>query len=298
MILKGKSFDIHINNLVFVVVPLLFIAGFGMEYLIAFASIAFHELGHIAAARARGCGVKRVTLTFVGLSVIIDEDGLSRRDSFLIFSAGPAANLLLSILSYGFASLLRQPSTILNFFFYSNVCLAVFNLIPAIPLDGGRILRELLARRRGYISAGRNIRKLAFVFSTVFIALGAYQLSYNRTNFSLLVIGIYIMVLLFTGKMEAALMNIKQIIYRRSRLLKKGIYSARDLVAMESTPVNEVLKSMDFDSFHFIFVLDGNLKLIGIFNENEIMEGIVENNTDITFGELLKSSGKGKLIDI
>ena len=298
MILRGKRIDIHLSNLVFAAVPLLLFTGFGMEYLIAFTSIALHELGHIAIARARGCRVKRVNITLVGLSVVIDEEGLSRRDSVLIFSAGPAANLLLSALSYSVAGLLQHPLAILNFFFYSNICLAAFNLIPAIPLDGGRILRELLAGRTGYISAGRSLRKLAFVLSTAFIALGAYQLAYTRTNFSLLVIGLYIMVLLFTGKMEAALMNIKQIIYRRSRLLKKGIYPARDLVAMESTPVNEILKSMDFDSFHFIFVLDGNLKLIGIFNENEIMEGIVNNSTDITFGELLKSMGKGKLIDI
>ena len=298
MILRGKRIDIHLSNLVFAAVPLLLVTGFGMEYLVAFASIAFHELGHVAAARARGCRLKRVSLTLVGLSVAINEEGLSRRDSFLIFSAGPAVNLLLSALSYGVAGLLQYPPAILNFFFYSNISLAVFNLIPAIPLDGGRILRELLAGRTGYISAGRSLRKLAFVLSTTFIALGAYQLAYSRTNFSLLVIGFYIMVLLFTGKMEAAMMNIKQIVYRRSRLLKKGIYPARDLVAMESTLVNEILKSMDFDSFHFIFVLDENLKLIGIFNENEIMEGIVENSIDITFGELLKTMGKGKLIDI
>lgn len=298
MILRCKRVDIHISNLVFAAVPLLLFAGFGMEYLVAYASIALHELGHIAVARARGYRLERVNLTVVGLSAVISEEGLSKRDSLLIFSAGPAVNLLLSVLLYGFAGLPEQPLSILNFFFYSNICLAAFNLIPAVPLDGGRILRELLAGRIGYISAGKSLRKLAFVLSTAFIALGAYQLAYNRSNFSLLVIGLYIMVLLFTGKMEAALMNIKQIIYRRSRLLKKGIYPARDLVAMKSTPVNEILKCMDFDSFHFIFVLDENLKLIGVFNENEIMEGIVDNRTDITFGELMKSMGKGKLIDI
>jgi stage IV sporulation protein FB len=297
VILKGKRVDIHLSNLVFAAVPLLLVTGFGMEYLVAYASIALHELGHIAVARIRGYRLERINFTFVGLSAVIDEAGLSKHDSFLIFSAGPAINILLAALLYGFAGF-EQPLSILNFSFYSNICLAAFNLIPAIPLDGGRILRELLAGRIGYISAGKSLRKLAFVLSTAFIALGAYQLAYNRSNFSLLVIGLYIMVLLFTGKMEAALMNIKQIIYRRSRLLKKGIYPARDLVAIKSTPVNEILKCMDFDSFHFIFVLDEDLKLIGIFNENEIMEGIVDNRTDITFGELMKSMGKGKLIDI
>lgn len=298
MKIRAKRIDIHISNLVFAAIPLLLVTGFGAEYLIAFASIAAHELGHIAAARARGCRLERVSLTPVGFSVVIDEKGLSRHDLFFVFSAGPAVNLLLAVLSYIGAGLFQSPASMLKFFFLSNISLTVFNLIPAIPLDGGRILRELLAGRMGYISAGKNLRILAFVLSAAFIVLGAYQMGYSRINFSLLLIGIYIMVLLFMGKMEGALMNIKQIVYRRSRLLKKGIYSARDLVAMKSTPVNEILKNMDFDSFHFVFVLDENLKLIGFFNENEIIEGLLDNNADITFGELLKKTGKGKIVDI
>lgn len=298
MRIRTKGISIHISNLVFVAVPLLLVTGYGMEYLVAFASIAAHELGHVAAARLRGHGLKAVSLTPVGLSAAIEEKGLTGRDSIFVFSAGPAVNLLLAALSYGAAAMPGLRLDLPNLFFYSNICLAAFNLIPAVPLDGGRILWELLAGRMGYRSAGKKLRALAFALSTLFIALGAYQLAASGTNFSLFVIGLYIMILLFTGKTEAALMNIKQIIYRRSRLLKKGIYPARDLVAMKSTPVNEILKNLDFDSFHFIFVLDDNLKLIGIFNENEIMEGIAEHSSDITFGELLKTMEKVKIIDI
>jgi stage IV sporulation protein FB len=298
MNIRSSRIDIHISNFIFALMPLLLFTGLGAEYLVAFASITVHELGHVAAARIRGYRLERISFTPIGLSIAIHEEGLSRLDSLLIFSAGPAVNLLIAALSYGAAGLLHPATGALDFFFYSNICLAVFNLMPAMPLDGGRILRELLAARIGYMAAGKSLRILAFALSTAFIALGAYQLADGRMNFSLFIIGFYILVLFFTGKMEAALMNIKQIVYRRSRLLKKGVYPARDLVAMSSTPVSEILKSLDFDRFHFIFVLDEKLKLVGIFNENEVMEGIVGGSADITFGELLKIMGKGKLIDI
>ena len=84
-------------------------------------------------------------------------------------------------------------------------------------------------------------------------------------------------------------MNMKQIIYRRSRLLKKGIYPVRDLVVMKSVFLGDTVKSMDFDRFHFIYVLDDNLKLLGVFSENDIMESMLRNNGDITFEELIKN---------
>lgn len=292
----GK-FELHIGNLVFVVLPLLFLTGLLAEYLVAFVSIALHEFGHMAAAMARGCRPARMNVTPLGLSVVLDEKELTKSDSLLIFSAGPAVNILLAVLWRIAAHILDLPPG-RSFFFSTNLCLAVFNLIPAIPLDGGRILWELLAGRTGYRLAGKISRIAAFVLSAALIAAGLSGIAGGGVNFSLSLAGLYIMLLLYSGKMEAALMNIKQIVFRRSRLIKKGIYPARDLVAMKSTPVSEILKDMDYDRFHFVYVLDDNLKLIGIVNESELMDSLTGGSPGITFGELLGTMGKGRLIDI
>ena len=87
-------------------------------------------------------------------------------------------------------------------------------------------------------------------------------------------------------------MNVKSIIYRRSRLLKKGVYQARDLVVLKTTMVSEIIKNMDFDRFHIIHVLDDDLKLVKSLTEQEIMDAIFENSADITFGELVKKAGE------
>jgi stage IV sporulation protein FB len=90
-----------------------------------------------------------------------------------------------------------------------------------------------------------------------------------------------------TGRMESALMNIRQIVYRRSRLIKKGVYPARDLVVMKSVKLGDSLKSMDFDRFHIVYVLDDDLHILGLLTESEIMDALAANCDDITFGQLL-----------
>lgn len=84
-------------------------------------------------------------------------------------------------------------------------------------------------------------------------------------------------------------MGIREIIYRRSKLVRRGIYAARDLVVMRDTLLRESLKSMDFDRFHIVYVLDDDLHIIGTYTENEIMDALAEHDDDITFGQLIEA---------
>lgn len=281
--------EIQISIFIIAVPLLLFFAGCLKEYATAFFSIALHETGHMAVARFYGYRIGSVKLTPVGFSLSINDRDCSRVNSIKIYSAGPVVNLLFfcaaSLAAFVFPALSRY----FNLLSATNLYLALFNLIPAFPLDGGRILLDILAGSMGLHAAGRLIRRLAMISSIAMLLLGAYQLYIAAFNFSLVIIGIYIIILLKTGRMESALMNIRQIIYRRSRLMKKGIYPARDLVVVKSTQLSETLKNMDFDRFHLVYVLDDNLRLLRVFTENEIMDAIAGGGDNMTFEQLLES---------
>ena len=289
MRIKVKGADINISIFIFAVPPVLLFTGWLDEYAVAFFSIAVHEIVHIAVARLYGCNTGEIRITPVGFSVSIHDRDCSRRESLAIYSAGPASNLLLftaaSLAAYVFPAFESQ----LHLVSVTNIFLAVFNLIPAFPLDGGRILLDLLAGRMGLLAAGRLTRRLAWVLSSILLLYGAWQLYVSAFNFSMIIIAIYIIVLIITGRMESAFMNIRQIIYRRSRLLKKGIYPARDLVAIKSTLLSDTLKNMDFDRFHLVYVLDDHLRLLHVFTENEIMDAITAGGDGITFEQLLSA---------
>jgi stage IV sporulation protein FB len=126
------------------------------------------------------------------------------------------------------------------------------------------------------------------VISALLILLGIVQFFSGSYNISLFIVGLYALFSSKALRMEAALMNIKDIIYRRSRLLKKGIYQARDLVVLKGAQLGETIKAMDFDRFHVVYVLDDNLKIVGMFTEQEIIDELLKTDTDPTFEEFMK----------
>ena len=96
-----------------------------------------------------------------------------------------------------------------------------------MPMDGGKIAFELASARIGSYKAHKYICYVSYVLSVFFIIIGFVLVSYNMANFCLMLIGIFIFGELKSFKREVAIMNMKDVIYRRSRLLKKHISGQR-----------------------------------------------------------------------
>ncbi len=127
-----------------------------------FLSVFGHELSHALMARGEGIEIEEIVLhPFGGLARLRSEPD-SPRAEFRIAVAGPAASLLFSLFSFaamGLARLggFRTTAAIFMFVGFSNLLLAVFNLFPGYPLDGGRVLRAALWRRGGDIAEATRI---------------------------------------------------------------------------------------------------------------------------------------------
>ncbi len=139
-----------------------------------FVSVVIHELGHAVTARIFKVKTKDITLWFLGGVAQLEDMPRKRGAEAIIAIAGPITSLLLA----GCFELLRQglaggaaPLFVLSYLAITNVVLAVFNLLPALPLDGGRVLRSLLALRLPYLRATRisaNISRLLAVILGIF----------------------------------------------------------------------------------------------------------------------------------
>jgi Zn-dependent protease/CBS domain-containing protein len=151
-----------------------------------FLCVLLHEFGHIFTARAFGVPTPYVTLLPIGgvaqLEHIPEEPG----QEFLIAIAGPLVNVVVTILLVAFAGATLQTSAaagldnthipMINRLAAVNLFLAVFNMIPAFPMDGGRVLRALLATRFGYV---RATEIAAVIGQFVAFVLGFVGLMYN-----------------------------------------------------------------------------------------------------------------------
>ena len=115
-----------------------------------FLSIIFHELTHSLVARRYGVSMKEITLFIFGGVAHMEGEPSSPKAEFMIAIVGPISSFLLAIFSfllYELGIISGWPVTItgiLNYLSWLNMILAVFNLMPAFPLDGGRILRSAL----------------------------------------------------------------------------------------------------------------------------------------------------------
>ncbi|HEY0404950.1 MAG TPA: site-2 protease family protein [Pyrinomonadaceae bacterium] len=127
-----------------------------------FLSVFGHELSHALAARGVGIETEEIVLhPFGGLARLRSEPD-SPRAEFRIAVAGPLASLLFSLFSFGAMAVARMggyrtTAAIFMFVGFSNLLLAVFNLFPGYPLDGGRVLRAALWRRGGDIAEATRI---------------------------------------------------------------------------------------------------------------------------------------------
>jgi Zn-dependent protease len=155
-----------------------------------FGSILLHELGHAMEARRHGIGTTHITLWMFGGIAGLERDSRTAGEEFKVAAAGPAVTAALAIVCLGLGYLSQGSAftdalayergadvspwaTIVAFLAYMNVIILAFNLIPAYPLDGGRIARAIAWRWTGDRERATTIAaRLGQGFAMLFIAIG------------------------------------------------------------------------------------------------------------------------------
>ena len=150
-----------------------------------FVSLLLHELAHSLVAQARGLKVKAITLFALGGVSQIEDEATDPKTEFWVAIVGPIASLIIGLVCLTIAPGLgwrrsSQPvsavSAVLFWLGYINVSLAVFNLIPGFPLDGGRVLRSIIwAITKNADRATRIAARVGQVVALLFILDGIWQ---------------------------------------------------------------------------------------------------------------------------
>ncbi len=154
-----------------------------MSTIFLFGSVLLHELSHSFVAQAQGIPVSSITLFVFGGVSNIQREPATARDEFLMALAGPAVSLLIGLVAYGLLRVADHgvPSTVRGFLLamaFYNVSLAIFNLIPGFPLDGGRIFRAIVWSVTGSLRQATQVATAVghafaylFIFGGLFLAL-------------------------------------------------------------------------------------------------------------------------------
>lgn len=201
--IRGIPIRVHIS--LWILLPIIAMTGpyppipWGLVFAASlFACVALHELGHALVALSKGVRVRDILLLPIGGVAQMEEMPSEPRDEIRIAAAGPAVSLLLALifgfigmllmLSFGPQAVLRAPvlSLPIQLAFF-NLILALFNLAPSFPMDGGRIFRAWMTPRVGKVEATRRAAKIGRIMAVAFGLVGLFSM-----NFFLIAIAVFI----------------------------------------------------------------------------------------------------------
>ena len=200
-----------------------------------FASVTLHELGHTLVALRNGRKVRSITLMLLGGISQIEGNSHEETDDESkdgwIAAIGPAVSLMLAVILFAGHEFVAQPDAKFGLFYLSqlNMTIAVFNMIPAYPLDGGRVLRAFLSHRMGHVRATGAAIALSKGFAMAFAIFGA--LSFN-------LILILVAIFIYSACVyEARMLQIRQMLLgvRASELMHNPIAKITGATSVDQT---------------------------------------------------------------
>ena len=178
------------------------IAMYIVTVLALFVCVVLHEYGHALTARKYGVQTRDIILSPIGGVARLEKMPEKPMQEFVIAIAGPLVNVAIALFLFLLFLLLglpdpigieegisnfQKPINLLRTLLYINIVLFIFNLIPAFPMDGGRILRSLLSLKFGRTKATKIAAGVAKVFAVIFFLVGIYF-----GQFILAIIGIFV----------------------------------------------------------------------------------------------------------
>jgi len=188
---------------------------------LVFSSIALHELGHSFVAIRKGCRVREITLMFIGGAAKMEQIPRRPLDEFLMAIAGPTVSAALGAMTITSAILLPADAgllvaalkTLLRYLGFVNILLAGFNLLPAFPMDGGRILRAMLTPKLGRLRATLAAVWLGKAIAVLFAVIGLFGIpSVTSSNPFMLFIALFIFIY---GEREYRMVQVEELMRQR-----------------------------------------------------------------------------------
>jgi len=253
-----------------------------------FACVVLHELGHALMARRYKIVTRQITLLPIGGVASLERIPEEPKKELLVAIAGPLVNVAIAVIIYPFISSTNfeqyaqsmETITFNNFLFALfavNLFIVAFNLIPAFPMDGGRMLRAVLAMFMDRIKATFIASSAGKLLAFGFLIIGLF---YNPW---LALIGLFVF---FGAHAENAM--VQQIEILRGHTVSEAMMTKLEYLDSESTVEDGIKKLLDSDTENFLVTADGNAEVKGIVSRKSLIEALQQGQSDHRVTEIMR----------
>ncbi|KOR24251.1 M50 family metallopeptidase [Clostridium sp. FAM 1755] len=276
---------IKVNKYFIPYIIFLFYLGYKGSFLLSISVVFVHELIHYATARYLGFTGFNIEIYPLGLSLKLEKlENANFKEDLLISLSAPIVNIFFAaIFCIAYKSI---DNRYLYLLYKSNLTIGIFNLIPALPLDGGRILRDLLCFKTFYRRANEITINTSIGISVFFMLLYIFLFMKGYNNFNLGIISLFIIRFSLKEKERVAYIIMRHIVKKRRKFIKRGYIENQNVSVYCNNTLLQTLSLIDKNKYYIFTVLDDNMETLDILYENEILEAL-KNYGNIKIGEFI-----------
>lgn len=276
----GRLFGIgrmRVHPLFFALLVGAYFAHLLTEALLLFLCVILHELGHAVVAKSLGYEVEEVALLpFGGVAQLAYvRIGFSPKNEAIVAIAGPFVNLLCAVAISILFVLGVVSSHVYAYAMNINIWIAAFNLLPGLPLDGGRVYRAARSRQVGYESATEEAYNMAFGLSAILMFMGLLALFGGHPHLGMLILGAFLFMMAWRGKRDLRL-EMMRFLDAKRRLDDKAVLRMHSFAVRGSIPIRDVVVRFSPERYHMIYLLDEDGVVQSLVEETELLDAVFE----------------------
>lgn len=251
------------------------------ETLLLFGIVTVHELAHVVVARRLGQRVEEIELLpFGGVARVESPLELNPAVERTVAVAGPMANFVLLGAGLFFLTYRILSPSWVRFFVEANAALGLFNLLPALPLDGGRILRSYLVERLGFGRATTFAVKLGKCLAFGLMVIGSVGLATGLFSVSFVVLSIFIYVAANKEQANAFFVLFRYVTRKKDEVQSQTTLQVEQLAVTHEARIRDVFQRIVPRRYHVIWVLDESGEIIGVITETDFIDGLLLRGMD------------------
>lgn len=272
-------------NKIFIIAAAVMCFFVGTQTVAVFATaIILHEAAHCIFASALGLKVYELKVMPYGCEAIMDEFMLSGTKGIIVAAAGPAANIICAAMAY-MAVHEGYLGAIAFDVIRTNTLLAAVNMLPVMPLDGGRIVKELLSLAMGDKRAENTMYTLGIAAGVAMLAVGVCLAVTGRFTPAFFVMGGFLAYSSFMHKRMPKSDAVTAVGKKRS---VKNM-EVKQFAVRQDVRAGSVLKMLHAAKYNVIYVLDEDMNEVYKMGENEFLRTVVTHGTKCSMGELVNA---------